>query len=62
MPARETSKTQGRLVLASLVKKVIKDTDEQMEEEIHRLRTGWLLSLWSRGPSLSWYMWMCSPN
>lgn len=62
MLARENSKTQGRLMFASLVKKVIKDTDEQTKEEIHRLRSGWLLSLWSRDPSLSWYMWICSPN
>ena len=40
MLARATSKTQGRLMFASLVKKVIKDTDEQMEEEIHKLRSG----------------------
>ena len=62
MLARATSETQGRLMFANLVKKVIKDTDEQTEEEIHRLRSGWILSLWSRGPSLSWYMWICSPN
>ena len=62
MLARENSKTQGRLMFASLVKKVIKGTDEQRDEEIHRLRSGCILSLWSRGPSLFWYMWMCSPN
>ena len=45
MLARATSETQGRLMFANLVKKVIKDTDEQTEEEIHRLRSGWILSL-----------------
>ena len=57
-----TSKTRGRCMFTSWVKNVIKDTDEQTGEETHRLRSGWLLSLWSRGPSLSWYIWMCSPN
>ena len=59
---RATPKTQGRLMFTSWVKNVIKDTDGQTDEEILRLRDGWLLSLWSRGLSLSWYMWMCSPN
>ena len=35
-------------MFASLVKKVIKDTDEQTKEDIHRLKSGCILSLWSR--------------
>ena len=40
MLARATSETQGRLMFVNLVKKVIKDIDEETDEEIHRLRSG----------------------
>ena len=62
MLARATSETQGRLMFVNLVKKAIKDIDEETDEEIHRLRSGGFCPCGVGGPSLSWYMWICSPN
>lgn len=54
------------LTFTSLFKYMIKDTDEQPDEQIHRERSGmvWrteLLSPWSWG-AVTFPLWMCSPT
>lgn len=48
-------------MFTSLLKGMIKNVDEQPDENIHKMKSGRVLST-GASVSHSWYGWMCSPT
>ena len=51
--AKRSSQNSGKHIFTSVLKNTVKDTDEQPDEDIHRVKSEKFLSTWNWGMSFS---------